>query len=103
MSIRFDCPEFYDCNRVIARFPRTNGTELIIVSEGDRKAYLDCEILTTTSQFINAFPDGVIYEESNDFQWESNAWFAIYDNGEVVDEPFMSLTEAINTVLEIVS
>ena len=99
MSIVFDSPEFYDCNKVIAKFYRANGTELIVVSEGERKAYLDCEILRTADDFIRAFPDGIIPEESNDFYWDSNAWFAVYDNGETFGEPEMSLTETINNVL----
>ena len=99
MPITYDSPEFYDCNRVIMRFPKVNGSDVIIVSEGERKAYLDCETLHTPNDFIRAFPDGNIYEESDDFVWSNNAWFAIYDYGEVVGEPEMSLTDAINYVL----
>ena len=100
MIIKYDAPEFYKQD---VAFLTVNGPHGVfhIVSEGSRVASYKGKMLSAHRDFRNTFPDGVLPEMSDDFEWSYNAWFAIYDDGEVVGEPEMSLTDAINYALQL--
>jgi hypothetical protein len=98
LMIKYDAPEFYRQDVAFLSVSGTNGV-FHIASEGTRVAFYNGKSLSTHTDFRNAFPDGNLPEMSDDFEWSYNAWFAIYDDGEVVGEPEMSLTDAINYAL----
>jgi len=101
MKIKFDEPEFYAQNSVVATIPNGDKWPLLIVSDGDREATYDGKTLKTPDEWRAAFDDGVVRTKRPEFEWRYNAWFSIYQNGEQVGVEMFSLTEAIAFALDL--
>ena len=99
-TIHFDAPEFYQFG-VVAKVEGPDGKPILVSVEGERDAQYGDLHLSTYQQFRDAFPDGEMPEESDTFVWRYNSWFAVYDDGEVMGDPMMSLAEAVSYALDL--
>lgn len=106
-TIHFDAPEFYPAERIIMRVDGPHGLYLI-VSEGERCVEFTLiggtqRLVRSHESFRSNFPDGNLPEDSDDFRWINNGWFAVYEerSDEVLGEPMMSLAEAVTYALDL--
>ena len=95
----FETPEFFE-NGLIATL--TDGEKTIEIHRDGQslafydklEAFGDVEVLRTTEDFREAFPDGQLPEDL--VEWRLNPWFDFYDEeGNHLDFPGFEWTEMI--------
>jgi len=99
----FDSPEFFENGVIISV---TDGEKTIEIHRDGQalafhdkdEAFSDVEVLRTSEDFREAFPNREIPEDR--IEWRMNAWFDLYDgDGNHLDVVGFELRDMIQTVM----
>lgn len=98
----FDAPEFYPSETMVAIVQTSDGDVRVIMSEGDRRIEqatgpTSASMIEDYTEFRALFPAGTLPSEgAPGYEWLSNGWFAVYQDGEPLSEDITySLREAL--------
>lgn len=101
-AITFDEPEFYPTETLVAIVETPDGQVRTVMSEGDRRIEKSTGPTSATdisdyTEFRTEFPNGVLPEDGGRYEWLSNGWFQVYQDGQALSEDVTySLREALD-------